>query len=219
MINFVGYLKKFTITLMGEIPQTLVKSLGKDQLDLLMYGRRSLYPRQFTGELIDANVIKKILEYANTAPNHKRTRPWRFIVFSGIAKENLLDFKKAYYIKNSPPDEVNQNKLDDFEMRKAKVSHIIAINMHRDELHRLPEIEEIAAVSCAVQNMYLSLNTFGIGGYWNTGNVSFSEEMKNYLGLKGEDRCLGFFYLGIVEMSIPAIPKEEVESLISWRDE
>ena len=204
---------------MSEVPQILVKSIGKDQLDLLMHGRRSLFPRQFTGGVIDSNVIKKILEYANTAPNHKQTRPWRFVVFSGKAKENLLDFKKEYYIKNTSPGEVNQKKLDDFELRKANVSHIIAINMHRDELHRLPEIEEIAAVSCAVQNMYLSLNTFGIGGYWYTGNVSFSEEMKSYLGLKGEDRCLGFFYLGIVELSIPSIPKKEVEPLITWKDE
>lgn len=204
---------------MSETQQIPVKSLDESQLELLMNGRRSLFPRQFSGGVIDSGVIRKLLEYANTAPNHKRTRPWRFVVFSGTSKENLLDFKKEFYIKNTIPGEVNQMKLDDFKLRKEKVSHIIAINMHRDELHRLPEIEEIAAVSCAVQNIYLSLNTFGLGGYWNTGNVAFSDEMKMYLGLGGEDRCLGFFYLGLVDMAIPVIPKGEVDSLITWRDE
>ena len=186
-------------------------------LDQIIYGRRSLYPRQYSGERIDDEVIRQILEYANTAPNHKKTEPWRFIVFSDQSKDDLIDFMKQYYVSSTNKEEISQKKLDSFSMKKEKTSHIIGIVMKRDEAERVPEIEEIAAVSCAVQNLYLSLNTFDLAGYWSTGKIMFSEEIRNYLNIDGKDRFLGFFYLGKVGVDVPLPQRSSVESKITWK--
>lgn len=191
--------------------------LTKDHLDEVMHGRHSLFPRQFTGEKIENDVILQLLEYANTAPNHKKTRPWRFVVFSNQSLFKLIDFMQDYYLKHTAEEKTSKTKLDSFQERKEKVSHIIAIVMHRDELHRLPEIEEIAAVSCAVQNIYLSLKTFGLGGYWSTGEFAYSHEANKYLNLEAGDKCLGFFILGKVNTEIPFPERESVELLVTWK--
>lgn len=196
---------------------TSFKSLDKEELDSLIYGRQSLYPRQFNGEVIDKETIKELLKYANSAPNHKRTRPWRFVVFEKEAKNELICFKKEFYLSNTEKENISQQKLDDYNLRKNKVSHIIAIVMHRDELKRVPEIEEISAVACSVQNIYLALKPLGLAGYWSTGKVTFSSEMKDYLGVEGENQIMGFFYLGKTDFNVPVTNKESVEELITWR--
>jgi nitroreductase len=78
-------------------------------------------------------------------------------------------------------------------------------------------MEEMAAVSCAVQNIYLALNTFGIGGYWSSGKIMFSEEARTYLDVKGEDVFMGFFLLGKVKMDIPPTAKDSVVSHVIWK--
>jgi nitroreductase len=42
----------------------------------ILRARRSVYPTQFTGEIIADDIIEEILLNANYAPSHKLTRPW-----------------------------------------------------------------------------------------------------------------------------------------------
>ena len=51
------------------------------------------------------------------------------------------------------------------QQQPLKASHIIAIVMKRSAKKGIPEIEDIEAVSCAVQNIYLSVTAYGLGGY------------------------------------------------------
>ena len=73
----------------------------------------------------------------------------------------------------------------------------------------MPEWEETAAVSCAVQNLHLMLTCEGYAGYWSSGGVAGdcawanSDEVREMLGMTGEcqgepDRVLGFFHVGAV---------------------
>ncbi len=208
-------LKRIQINL---IHQKLVKdSISKEDLTGLIAGRRSLYPMQYTGERIDDESIKFLLELANTAPSHKLTRPWRFHVFSDESKNALLQNMKEFYIANTPAENRSEKKLKSYQMKMEKTSHIIGIVMKRDEAKRVPEIEEVAAVSCAVQNIYLSLQPMDLAGYWSTGKYAFSEEAKTYLGLNEGESCLGFFYLGKVSLEIPAPIRDSVDERIIWK--
>ena len=47
--------------------------------------RRSIFPKQMSGEQVPQEVIDKMLELANWAPTHRHTEPWRFKVYSGDA--------------------------------------------------------------------------------------------------------------------------------------
>ena len=192
-------------------------TISEDQLQRLMTGRRSLYPRQFTGEVVEDNVVLQLLRYANMAPNHKLTRPWRFIVYKDEALKELLDFKKQFYIDHTPKEKIQQKKIDSYDFKKKQTSHVIGIVMHRDPEERIPEMEEIAAVACAIQNIYLSLATFGLGGYWSTGKASFSQEARDYLDIKGKDKLMGFFYLGKISTQFPIVEKDSVDELITWK--
>ena len=95
-------------------------------------------------------------------------------------------------------------------------SHIISIGMKRTLTKRIPEIEDIEAVACAVQNIYLSVSAYGLGGYWTTGGVTYLEEAKSFFGLHEQDRLLGFFYIGHVATPSGIAKRSPLQEKITW---
>ena len=176
--------------------------------------RRSTFTSQFEpGKIIPDATIHQLLYNANQAPNHKLTEPWRFTVFSGNGLQTLADQQAAIY-KAHAGTKFKQAKYDSLMITPMLCSHVIAIGMKRHA--DIPELEEIAAVACAVQNIYLTATAYGIGGYWSTGGITFFEQAKSLFNLEADDKLMGFFYLGYVRVpSAPRTPKP-VEEKITW---
>jgi nitroreductase len=160
--------------------------------------RRSIFPKEYSGQILPENVIETLLENANFAPNHHSNYPWRFIVVSPSSIKNwLFTAAEIYRIKTSL-ELFKQDKYDKLIGFQNQISHAIAIVLHRDH-PKTKEIEDISAVACAVQNMYLSLSQFeNAAGYWSTGLGTSDKEMSEYFQLKDEDTLMGFFVLGHV---------------------
>ena len=145
---------------------------------------------------VDDSIITELLENANWAPTHKLTEPWRFVVFSGEGLKKLADFQSNLYKERSEKaGNFKEATYIKFKENPLKASHIIAIGMKRDLRANLPEMEEIAAVSMAVQNMYLTASARGLAAYWGTGGPTFWPEAKPYFGLEEDDLLMGFFYV------------------------
>ncbi|WEK34674.1 MAG: nitroreductase [Candidatus Pseudobacter hemicellulosilyticus] len=183
-------------------------------IDQLIAARRSVFTSQFEpGKTIPDNIIQQLLENANMAPNHKLTEPWRFTVYTGNGLQTLADQQAALY-KSHAGQKFKQAKYEQLLITPMLASHVIAIGMKRHA--DLPELEEIAAVACAVQNIYLSATAYGIGGYWSTGGITFLEQAKPLFGLEPADKFMGFFYLGYVRVpSLQRKPKP-VEEKVKW---
>lgn len=183
----------------------------------LIRNRRSVYPPQYSGETIPRKIIEEILENANWAPTHKFTEPWRFTVFTGEGLKKLGEFMSDLYKKMST--EKGNFEVAKYEMLLNKplmASHIISIGMKRDEQERVPEIEEIEAVSCAVQNMHLTAASHGVGCYWGTGGVTYVEEAKSYFGLGEKDKLLGFMFFGIPNGELQKGRRKPIEEKTKW---
>jgi nitroreductase len=192
------------------------ETISAEQVNALIKRRRSVFIAQFeTGKIIPDEIIWQLLENANWAPNHKNTEPWRFCVFSGDGLKKLGEFQGALYKKTSG-EKFNQGKYDKLISNPLRCSHIISIGMKRSTEVSIPEVEEIAAVSCAVQNIYLSTAPLGIGGYWTTGGITYEEEAKEFFGLNQQDKLLGFFYLGYVAVPSGMGKRRSVASKTVW---
>jgi nitroreductase len=159
--------------------------------------RRSTFISQFeAGKNIPDEWVMEILENANHAPTHKLTEPWRFTVFSGAGLQQLAEAQATTY-KNEAGEKFKQATYDKLLQQPLQCSHVIAIGLKRNE--SVPLMEEIAAVGCAVENIYLSLPAYGIGGYWSTGGITFYAGAKKLFGLEENDLLMGFFFLGFVK--------------------
>jgi len=168
----------------------------------IIYKRQSIFPASFTGELIADEVVTKILENANQAPSHKHTEPWRFHIVSGEAKSTYCRFVQQAYKAYVPEEKFKQSKYDKLAKKISNASHIIMIGCRYDKASNLPEWEEVAAVACAVQNIYLSLTAAELGGYWSSPEFLI-ENAHLYFDMEEDEVSLGVFYVGVLKNVIP----------------
>ena len=163
----------------------------------LIKKRRSIFPTMYSGEKVEDSIVNQMLENAHWAPSHKRTFPWYFNVYSGPSLGELANFQSELYKKKTEEEgtfsEANYKKM---KTKPLLASHIIAIGMKRDPKESVPEIEEIEAVACAVENMYLTAAAYEIGVYWGSGGITYWKEANSFFGLGEKDILLGFMYIG-----------------------
>lgn len=157
--------------------------------------RRSIFPKDYSGQEIPQNIIDEVLNAAVLAPNHKRTKPWRFKIFKGEDKKKLGTELQQIYKKITPEFQFLQKKYDDILFKTEKSEAMISIVVEFSGL--VPEWEEIAAVSMAVQNMYLTCTANRIGCYW--GSPKLVNHLKNSLKIEDNQQCLGFLFMGSIE--------------------
>ena len=182
---------------------------------LIRSGRKSVFPQFLSEREIPAEVLLEILENANWAPSHRQTEPWRFVIFREAGKAQLADQFEERYRAAIPEDKQDQKKIDKTRKKMAQADTLIAIVMHRDPEERVPEWEELAATAMAVQNLWLSLDQYDLGGYWSSPKI-----MTNEYGLfpwtASNERCLGLFYLGYADC--PELPRQrgKLEEKLTW---
>jgi len=188
----------------------------KAATDAVIEHRRSIYTNMFGEGTVDDEVIRKMLSNANWAPTHKLTEPWRFVVFKGEGLKKLADFQATLYkLKNA--DNFDKAKFEKLKSKPLECSHIIAIGMQRDEKEVIPEVEEVCATACAVQNAWLTASAHNVGCYWSTGGITFYEEAKPFFGLGEKDKLLGFLFIGPLKSDKwPQGKRKPIDEKVRW---
>jgi nitroreductase len=182
----------------------------------LIRHRRSVFTKQFVeGARVDDAVIMEIVENATWAPSHGKTEPWKFVVFTGEGLKALAQYQSELY-KETSGEKFREATYRGLQENPLRASHIVAICLKRDPNQKFPEVEEVAAVACAVQNISLSVTAYGLGGYWTTGGITYNEAAKPYFGLGDADRLLGFFYIGQVAVPSPQATRRPITEAVSW---
>jgi nitroreductase len=190
--------------------------INAEYFNQLARHRRSVFPDQFdAGKKVDDAIIKEILTNATWAPDHGHAEPWRFTVFTGDGLKKLAAFQSELY-KLEAGENFKETTYIKLQQNPLKASHIVAIGMKRTTTRNIPEIEDIIAVACAVQNIYLSLTAYGLGGYLTTGGVTYKESAKAFFGLGEADKLLGFFYIGHVAIPSGSTKRLPLEERMTW---
>jgi nitroreductase len=187
------------------------------EINELIRERRTIYPEQFSDRKVFREQIEVILTNAQWAPTHGKTQPWRFKVFMDDARIKLSDFLASTYVKLTPKESQNDLKLAKLINRPLRASVVIGVCMERQKEEKIPEIEEIEAVACAIQNMHLTCTAYGLGGFWSTPKILYSVEMKEFMGMGQNDRCIGLFYIGYPEIDWPKSHRKPIEYNTEWK--
>jgi len=191
-------------------------NFSAEAFNRLVRQRRSTFPDQFEpGRPIDDAIVWQLLENASWAPNHKFTEPWHFTVFAGEGLKKFAAFQAQRY-QHTSGNRFRQDKYDKLLANPLKASHIIAIILRRSASVDIPEMEELAAVACAVENIYLSVTAYGLGGYWSTGGPTYDDAARGFFGLEKGDVLMGFFYLGHVRVPSGTGKRVPVQEKTNW---
>ncbi len=186
------------------------------EINELMRMRRTIYPEQFSPRKVHKEQIELLLNNAQWAPTHGNTQPWRFKVFTELGLDKLSEFLGNTYLQQTPKEQQNVLKLAKLISRPLKSSVVIAICMERQKEEKIPEIEEIEAVACAIQNLHLSCTAYGLGGFWSTPKLIYTQQMNEFLALGEKDKCLGLFYIGYPSIDWPSSHRKPLEYNTEW---
>ncbi|MFH1498737.1 MAG: nitroreductase [Verrucomicrobiota bacterium] len=169
--------------------------------------RRSIKPLAMDpSREVSRDMVMALLEDAHWAPTHGLTQPWRFQVFATPgARARLADGLLSVYDATTPAAKCEEQKRAKLSAAPRHAPVVIAVAARLEPGGKIPEWEEIAAVSCAVQNLMLSAHERGLGSYWSTPPAACRAEFATWLGLDAAaHRMLGLVYLGWPRSGEPA---------------
>lgn len=187
----------------------------------LIKDRRTIYPEQYADRKIHREQVEVLLNNAIWAPSHGLTQPWTFKVFLDEGRQKLSTFLSELYKEKTSPDNFSQMKFDKLKNRPNMAGAVIAVSLKRDPESRIRELEEIEAVACGIQNMHLTCTAWGLGGFWSTPALIYTEEMNAFLELGEDDKCLGLFYVGYPKPDFewPKGHRKPIEYFTEWVSE
>eukprot|EP00980_Cylindrotheca_fusiformis_P029284 scaffold22850_cov179-Cylindrotheca_fusiformis.AAC.1 len=136
----------------------------------LIKRRRSIFPKQFSGEPVDRKILEEMLEAARWAPTHNVTQPWKFVVFSSHESKAGLGSFLANLYKEACATRgwtFSEAKYKKYDSKVQKASFVVALLCDFGQ-GKNPPFEEICSVAMAVQNMHLVATAHGVGQFFSS---------------------------------------------------
>ena len=182
----------------------------------IIKNRRTIYPQFYSSRKVHKEIIEHLLQNATWAPTHGMTQPWRFKVFTEESRKILSDKLSMLYKQLTPTENFREDKFVKMQARPFQASAAIVAYMKRGDNPKIPEIEEISSVACAIQNLCLTATAYGIGSFWSTPKIIYTKEMNDFLKISDEDKCMGIIYLGYPNDEWPKGQRKPIEYLTEW---
>lgn len=194
--------------------------------DNSIYRRRSI--RKFLDKPVSKDSIDKIIDAGRVAPSAKNRQPWKYIVFGGDKKGELLDYMEKGIIREEMhPALPNSRKgITDAKntlriMREAPVIIIIlntngkSIFDNVDPDERVTEICDSLSIGASVQNILLKATEAGLGTLWIANTCFAYDELSNYLNI--ECQLVGAIAVGYANEEPLERPRYDLKDILEYR--
>lgn len=138
------------------------------------------------------------------ACDHRRLRPWKFLIVEGDARHRLGELCARAAVAGNP--QLSSDKQQDIAAKPLRAPLLMVVAAAIKDDPKVPEIEQVLSAGAAAQLMLLAAHALGFAGVWRTGEMAYNDIVKHGLGLSAKDHIVGFLYLGTA--ALPAKPAE-----------
>jgi len=138
------------------------------------------------------HLVERLCRLASWAPNHHKTRPWKFCAVTGSGRAALGDALAQELVAGG---EENPAKIAKARTKytRAPLVLVVASSCGPDEVCT---DENRDAVSAAVQTLLLGATGAGLASLWSTGAAARSPRVAEVCGFDPTDTLVGLVYLG-----------------------
>ncbi len=169
-------------------------------------------------DTLDRKQIEAILEAAVWAPNHHHTEPWQFYVMTGDGRKALAEAFADIAAESA--EGLSQEETAALRIKQEAKAYrapvVIAVAARPSGQPHIPEIEELAAVHAAVQNMLLTAHDLGLGAIWRTGAAAYHPRMRQAFDLQEQEQIVGFVYIGYPLQEAPQGKRMPFSEKTTW---
>ena len=140
----------------------------------------------------DANELASMLAAADTAPDHGRLHPWRFVVLDDVERARV---SAAYADAQRTVDDAPE--LVERAASKPLRGPCVVAAFARTVTHpKVPAWEQLASAAAAVQTLCLAATALGYGSAWRTGWFVAHPLVRDALGADDDEQVIGMLHLG-----------------------
>lgn len=161
---------------------------------------------------VPAELVERLVRLAATAPNHKKTYPWRFRVIEGDARAALGEALAQDLIAEGEENPAKVAKAR-VKYRRAPVMVVVAA---AEGTHDVMTAENRDAAAAAIENLLLGATAAGLASLWSTGAAARSERIAELCGFDPTDTVVGLVYLGWPTGEPECPPRPEPD--LAWVD-
>ncbi len=141
---------------------------------------------------VPLDLIADLCGLATWAPNHKKTWPWRFAVFSGDGRATLGDTMADEMERTGFGDESKRTKT---RTKYLRTPATLVVGCGPDDNEML-HIENRDAVAAGIQNILLGATALGLASFWSTPALTQPRAVLDLCEFGADDRIVGIIYLG-----------------------
>ncbi|MDS1135059.1 nitroreductase family protein [Nitratireductor indicus] len=156
--------------------------------------------------------IATFLKVATRVPDHGRLAPWRFILFRGDKRHEIGEALARLAVERE--GSLPEARLDKERTRFSRAPLVIGVVSVPKESPTIPQWEMLLSGGMAAMNLMIAANAMGYGTNLITNWYSDDPEGRRILGLKPEERVIGFIHVGTVDMEAPERPRPDPASLL-----
>ncbi len=183
--------------------------------------------RAFTGEPVDAAVIRRAVATALTAPAPHHSEPWRFVILeTAAARAALLDAMREAWTADLRRDGFTEEQITR-RLRRGDVLRlaplIVVPCLVTDAAHDYPDERRnrseqamfVVSMGAAVQNLLIALAVEGLGSAWISSTLFCQDVAARAMDLPGGWRPMGAVAVGHpAEQARPRPPRDPADFLL-----
>jgi nitroreductase len=196
-----------------EHPMLVRMPTALSDLTALIHARR-------TSMLVDRErdvpieLIGQLCELAMWAPNHKRTWPWRFALFTDAGRARLGEALVADMIAADIGDETKRSKTATKYLRAPAVLVVGCAPPVKEGLR----LDDRDAVAAGIPNLLLGATAVGLATYWSTSPVTEPPTTSELCRFEPGTRLVGLVYIGWPSdqhVETPVRPAVELQHIVA----
>lgn len=169
--------------------------------------------KAFTARPISDDDIRTMLEGAITAPNHKMTEPWGFVVLGKLSRRRYAEIKAASKVETD--DEQSAARRAKIIADTSAIPAVIVVTQKLDpDPHRMKE--DYASVFMAIQNMLLLATSMGLGSKVVTGKIMDESRMRELVGATPDKRIVAIVHVGEPAEEVKPKARQTVAEKTRW---
>ena len=175
--------------------------MNPDELEALIRSRRSSLLLDAHRQ-VDNNLLQRVIDAAQFAPNHRRTWPLRVAAVSGASRSTLGD---------TIADAMSMFGDDEAKVTKARTKYLrspVVLVVASAQGSSENETEENKyAVAAGIQNMLLMAHSLGLAALWGSPAKGANEAIARTCGFETSDHVMGLVYVGWPTQQAPSVER------------
>jgi len=179
-------------------------AIQKNNILLKGLQQRVSHPR-LTEPAPTAEELQQAYAAAYRSPDHAWLRPWRFLECRGVEREALGELLASGMVVSQP--DIADAQLEKLKQGPLRAPLVIVCYAKLTEHPKVPFIEQLLSVGCAVNNLSSALYALGYGSVWRTGDAAYSSDVHKQLKFGSDEVIVGYLYIGTSMAEDKAIPE------------